>query len=709
MLASAPTDPDALYLLGLVAYRQGRVEEAMALVGRAIRVDAKHALAHGSMAQMHQDRGRHDQAVTHFRLAAALRPDNPDFHNGLGLSLAALGRLEPATAAFREAIRIRPGMAAAYNNLGNVQRACGDPEGAADSFRLCLKHRPDFAEAHNNLGVLYQEQQRPEPAMRHFESAIAARTGYAEAHSNLGAVFNDLGDTDRALMQFQNAMDLEPSFSEACVNAGMALHKLGDHERARDTLDLALRMAPGNPTARWARCIAELDSAYPSTEAMARARRRYEKRLRSLVSTPESDPRDAARRPESAAGAMQPFLLPYQGGDDLALQCLYGDHLHAVMHARAAEDSGPTFPKPAGAALRVGVVSGYFHDHSNWKVPIQGWLQYMAGQVELFGYYTGNRHDAATRHAESLCSRFYSGQSGDQLASLIRREGIDVLIYPEVGMHPVTARLAARRLAPVQCASWGHPVTTGLPTMDYFLSSELMEPAGSEAAYRETLVRLPGLSFVCAAPGYHEVGASTRARFGLRDEDVVYLCVQNLSKYLPAFDHLLTAVAGRVAGARLVFIEGPGHTTEIVRARLRRAFDAAGLAFEAHVLFLPRLNRDQYRDLNAAADVFLDTPEWSGCNSTLEALAWDVPVVTLPGRWMRGRHAFAFYQRMEFDTLTARDEAHYIELAVRLGADSGWRAAQRRRIAAAKTRLYDDRSPVDAMVRFLSDAAGGAA
>lgn len=251
-------------------------------------------------------------------------------------------------------------------------------------------------------------------------------------------------------------------------------------------------------------------------------------------------------------------------------------------------------------------------------------------------------------------------------------------------------------------------MTTGLPTMDYFLSSELMEPPGAEAAYRETLVRLPGLSFVCEAPGDHETGTAARARFGLRDEEVVYLCVQNLSKYLPGFDHLLTAVAGRVAGARLVFIEGPGHTTEIVRTRLRRAFEAAGLAFDAHVSFLPRLNRDEYRGLNATADVFLDTPEWSGCNSTLEALAWDVPVVTLPGRWMRGRHASAFYRRMELDALIARNEAHYVDLAVRLGADAAWRADQRRRIAAARTRLYDDPSPVDAMVRFLRDAAANA-
>lgn len=359
--------------------------------------------------------------------------------------------------------------------------------------------------------------------------------------------------------------------------------------------------------------------------------------------------------------------------------------------------------------VRVGVVSGYFHDHSNWKAPIHGWLRHMGEGIELHGYYTGFRNDRATRVARSLLHRFHQGKSGEQLAELIVKDAVDVLIYPEVGMHPVTARLAAQRLAPVQCASWGHPVTTGLPTMDYFLSSDLMEPDGAQSAYRETLVRLPGLSFTCEAPDYRTRHAASRAQFGLGDDEIVYLCVQNLSKYLPRFDGLLAAIAGNVKGSRLVFIEGPGDTTEIFRTRLRAAFDEAGVLFDRHVSFLPRLDRDRYHALNRVADIFLDTPEWSGCNSTLEALACDVPVVTLPGTWMRGRHSYAFYRRMDFDALTARDESHYIELAVRLGTDPRWRATQRQRIAQATTRLYGDPEPVRALSDFLRDAAGRAA
>ncbi len=103
-----------------------------------------------------------------------------------------------------------------------------------------------------------------------------------------------------------------------------------------------------------------------------------------------------------------------------------------------------------------------------------------------------------------------------------------VLIYPEVGMEPSVVRLAATRLAAVQCVAWGHPVTTGLPTMDYFLSSALMEPADGDHHYSETLIRLPNLSIAYRPPELPAGRTLQRGAFGLAADDVVYICCQSL-------------------------------------------------------------------------------------------------------------------------------------------------------------------------------------
>ena len=68
---------------------------------------------------------------------------------------------------------------------------------------------------------------------------------------------------------------------------------------------------------------------------------------------------------------------------------------------------------------------------------------------------------------------------------------LDVLFYADIGMDPTTYFLAFSRLAPVQCVTWGHPVTTGIPNIDDYLSSDVFEAPGAEAHYTERLIRLP--------------------------------------------------------------------------------------------------------------------------------------------------------------------------------------------------------------------------
>ena len=149
--------------------------------------------------------------------------------------------------------------------------------------------------------------------------------------------------------------------------------------------------------------------------------------------------------------------------------------------------------------MRVGIVSGFFRQHSNWKLPIKGWLSQLDRQrFRAFGYHTGNQEDGETKVAASFCDRFVQSPLPlDRWRQEILADAPHVLIYPEVGMHPISAQLAAQRLAPVQCNSWGHPDTSGYPTLDYYLSSELMEPSDGQSHYTERLVRLPNLS-ICS-------------------------------------------------------------------------------------------------------------------------------------------------------------------------------------------------------------------
>ena len=288
------------------------------------------------------------------------------------------------------------------------------------------------------------------------------------------------------------------------------------------------------------------------------------------------------------------------------------------------------------------------------------------------------------------------------MARAVRSDRLHALIYLDFGIHPRMAQLAALRLAPIQCVAWDTPLTSGVPAMDYFLSSSLMEPQDVSGHYSEELARLPGVGVCFTKPVIPAVFLSKKRRdFGLRDDAVVYLCCQSVFKYSPEQDELVARIAQRVSDSQFVFL----ITNEVVggdlRRRMERTFAAMGLRAEHHCVWLPEMDLLHYWNLLRVGDIWLDTLGWSGGVSTFEAIACGLPVVTAPGEWMRSRHSCAILSQLDVTETIARDQVEYVEMAVRLGLDGEWRHAVTDRMAAGFSGLYSDSRSIVALENFL--------
>jgi predicted O-linked N-acetylglucosamine transferase (SPINDLY family) len=143
----------------------------------------------------------------------------------------------------------------------------------------------------------------------------------------------------------------------------------------------------------------------------------------------------------------------------------------------------------------------------------------------------------------------------------------------------------------------------------------------------------------------------------------------------------------------------------LFRQRLDAAFAAFGLEAESHCVILPRLDPNRYAAAASCCDLALDSIGWSGCNSSLESLAHDLPFVTLPGELMRGRHTAAILEMMGVTETIATSLDAYLEIAVRLGRDKEWRMELRRRVLQNKHRVYNDRACIAALEDFLEEQA----
>jgi predicted O-linked N-acetylglucosamine transferase (SPINDLY family) len=123
---------------------------------------------------------------------------------------------------------------------------------------------------------------------------------------------------------------------------------------------------------------------------------------------------------------------------------------------------------------------------------------------------------------------------------------------------------------------------------------------------------------------------------------------------------------------------------------------------------LPHLDPAQYRALNQVADVFLDSIGWSGCNSTMEALACDLPIVTMPGKLMRGRHTHAILKMMGLNDTEARDIDEYVAIAKRLAKEPEWRRVISEKIARTKHLTYRDTACIRGLEEFLKQVVHSA-
>ena len=121
-------------------------------------------------------------------------------------------------------------------------------------------------------------------------------------------------------------------------------------------------------------------------------------------------------------------------------------------------------------------------------------------------------------------------------------------------------------------------------------------------------------------------------------------------------------------------------------------------------MILPSMPQERFIDAIRQCDVLLDTIGWSGGKSTLDSLAHDAPIVTLPGHFMRGRHTAAILTRMGVTETVAASVDGYVDIAVQLACDRGWRESLRNRMAAGRHRVFGDRGCIEALEDFLLDA-----
>ncbi len=648
----------------------------------------------------------------------------------LGKCRRELGQHAAAAQALAESLRLAPGLSASRRELALVRRDQGDPAGALAELLPLLAQTP------GDLSLLWEvatlqaavapaqalptlarlRALRPadvEPALlqarallrteRPAEALVVADWVLARQPDRLEALdIAHLGllaqgsEPHRRLALKQRMATLAPS-GEQLLELAHEHFGLGDFAAGRATVDAAITRQPGFLAAHWAAFQMPAAPAPASVEDAAAFRRQWREGLARFEAIDFGSP---ANRGQvwACVGQSTAFFRHYLD-DALDEQRRYGALVARMM---AALDPGID-PRPLRRERRrIGFFGTHFWLHTVTRLfgPLIEGLADRGFALEVFSLEPPR--DGWRERLEAVATLHCGPMGGPEWRQLIASRELDVLVYLEIGMHPMSAGLAALRLAPVQAALWGHPVSSGLPTLDYQLAPDAMEPQDAQAHYCEKLVRLPGLGHGLRADDLPAAEpASLQQPPGLA---IALLCAQTVYKLMPEQDVLFARILAGLPDACLHLLADDREAVrDWLRARMAPVLRAHGVDPDQRLRIHGFLPLPQFFGLANACQLNLDSTGWSGGMSALDLLGQGLPTLTLEGPTMRTRQTAALLKRLELPELIAEDDDDYVARAIALARDPARLAGIRQVLRARRQRLFGEPATLDALARFLAE------
>jgi predicted O-linked N-acetylglucosamine transferase (SPINDLY family) len=493
------------------------------------------------------------------------------------------------------------------NNLAVSVELSGRLADAVALYAQAANLAPEWPEPHANLGNVLRKLGRLDDAVPPLRQALALDPNHAKAHNYLGIVLQQLGRLDEAIVHYRRAIELRPNHYEAWNNLGIALNRLGDIR-----------------------------------EAIAAHRRSLE------------------CKPDARSHSALLFTLHYD--PDLSPQAIFEEHLAWAREHEApllASQRPHEIDRTPGRRLRIGYVSADFREHTR-ALFVEPVLEHHDHErFEIFCYSDVVMPDTITQRIRSHADvwRQTAGMPDEQLAELIRRDRIDILI--DLTGHMAGNRLPvfARKPAPIQMTWPGYPNTSGLSSIDYCIGDELRDPFGKEKWFSEKLIRLD-ISSQCYRPS--EDSPTLGPPPCIAKGHITFASLNKPIKHNAFVIEAWSRILHAVKDSRLMLLANPSADQPMLDRFAAHGVDAK------RIELIPRQSRRDYLDLHNRIDINLDPWPYNGHTTLLDGLWMGVPAVVLEGQSHVSREGSAVMRLLGLSELIANSFDQYVLTATGL-------------------------------------------
>lgn len=763
-LQANPLHFESNLFLGAFLIERGRAKEARSYLERSLEINPDFPQAQHYLALALHESGELNLAIEMYEDAIALAPANADAWLHAGNAYSQLSQFDQAERCYREAVEHKPQFAAAHHQWAELLRRRDDINQAIDRYRQAIKADRTYFPSLCNLATLLKSIGRHQEAIPYYATAIQAQPTLPDLRANiaicfaqsgrtsdsiqiaedtatrfpnsalafesLGRVQQSCGQTENAKASYRRAIELDPKTVESRVLLGNILLPEFELDEAQQLFAAAHSLAPEDePAALGIAQVAEqLDEVERARKIYLSLRQNSRDaliaKLRAASSCPtlfETEEEIDAYRLELTntleecrqgnlfhraedwvqLGVLPPFNLQFHGRDDLPLKRLYGQTIAETLdfsitddHSKSSFDLRP----------RVGIIT--LRNDRAFIRSIGGLIKRLdSSKIDpVVIALPSSKASFEAAFGDSI-EYLWLPPSIAQMSQAIRNLGLDLLYYFEIGTSSLGYLLAHQRLAPVQCTSWGVQVTSGIPTIDYYISSKLIDGDESGSHYTEQLVRLDTLLSWQERPAIERI-ESIHA-IDITEGRHLYLCPQQLGKFVPQFDDVLARILRKDVNG-IVFVT-EGNVPRLTH-RLKGRWNWSIPDVADRIQFIPQQRGSDYWRWIKSADVLLDPITFGGVNTTYDALGLGKAVVTLPSPFQRGRYTAGCYQAMQLNDCVATSIDDYVDRAVKIASDRDYRMNIERSISERNEILFrNEQSAIewnDVLVRLATNRGG---
>tara|TARA_Y100000590_G_scaffold306191_1_gene345431 strand:+ start:406 stop:2478 length:2073 start_codon:yes stop_codon:yes gene_type:complete len=631
-------------------------------------------------------------------------PKSHELQNLLGVSLIVQKKLEEAEKIYLDLINFKKDFAEAYNNLGDIYFKQNKIEKAISYFEQALDNSPGLEQSLNNLAKIYTNygnkfllDGKIEDSINYYKKAIKIKPDFIDAHNNMGAALQNLDKFDEAVISFQNAIKINPNFEKSLNNLAASFVSQGRFEEAISFYDRAFKLNPDKT--HYAINAKLLIPTIPqNNEEVKFWREKYISSFEDLNKHKYSidDPQKMINPPT--------FNLSYSNFNNLNIMKKVSNFFRnsiPIINFIDNKKTSQNINNEKKEKLKIGFVSQFFTDHTIGKLYRGLFKEIDKNKFELIIFHfqktkKGKIKDEIETYSNKIV---YLNGKIDHQQNLIRKENLDIIFYPDIGMTSSTYFLAHARLAPIQVASWGHPETSGISTMDYFLSSSLMESRNANSFYTERLICLDRV-FLNFIPPDAPTKKLYRKDFEISENKNLYSCPQTLFKIHPDFDKVLAKIIEKDRDAQIIMIETK-HKAFVEKLKKRWSKNYPELSQK--VKFIKNMSLQRFLSLIEISDVLLDPLYFGGGLSFAESMVVGTPTITMPNEFMRSNITAGAYKQMKIKNPPIVDNIDdYVELAIDLAKDKSRNFDYRNTLKnAAKLYLFNDKNAVRKFEKFL--------